>query len=31
MGLKNEIETAVENEPTVFEPVKFYCNSAFTC
>ena len=25
-GLKNEFETAVVNEPTVFEPLKFYCN-----
>ena len=24
-GLKNEFETAVINEPTVFEPLKFYC------
>ena len=24
-GLKNEFETAVENEPSVFEPLKFYC------
>ena len=24
-GLKNEIETAVVNEPSVFEPLKFYC------
>ena len=24
--LKNEFETAVENEPSVFEPLKFYCN-----
>ena len=24
-GLKNEFETAVVNEPTVFEPLKFYC------
>ena len=25
-GLKNEFETAVVNEPPVFEPLKFYCN-----
>ena len=24
-GLKNGFETAVVNEPTVFEPLKFYC------
>ena len=24
-GLKNEFETAVVNEPSVFEPLKFYC------
>ena len=24
-GLKNEFEAAVVNEPTVFEPLKFYC------
>ena len=24
-GLKNELETAVANEPSVFEPMKFYC------
>ena len=24
-GLKNEFETAVVNEPSVFEPQKFYC------
>ena len=23
--LKNEFETAVVNEPSVFEPMKFYC------
>ena len=23
-GLKNELETAMVNEPSVFEPVKFY-------
>ena len=25
-GLKNEFETAKVNEPSVFEPLKFYCN-----
>ena len=33
-GLKNEFETAVVNEPSVFEPLKFYCiyfsSAAFT-
>ena len=24
-GLKNEFESAVVNEPSVFEPLKFYC------
>ena len=24
-GLKKEFETAVENEQSVFEPLKFYC------
>ena len=24
-GLKNEFETSLVNEPSVFEPVKFYC------
>ena len=24
-GLKNEFETTVVNEPSVFEPPKFYC------
>ena len=28
-GLKNEFETAVVNEPSVFEPLKFYCISSF--
>ena len=23
--LKNEVETAIVNEPSVFEPLKFYC------
>ena len=27
-GLKNEFETAVVNEPSVFEPLKFYCCSS---
>ena len=26
-GLKNEFETAVVNEPSVLEPLKFYCTS----
>ena len=26
-GLKKEFETAVVNEPSVFEPLKFYCIS----
>ena len=26
-GLKYEFETAVVNEPSVFEPLKFYCTS----
>ena len=25
-GLKNVFETAVVNEPSVFEPLKFYCS-----
>ena len=25
-GLKNEFETAVVNEPSVFESLKFYCS-----
>ena len=25
-GLKNEFKTAVVNEPSVFEPLKIYCN-----
>ena len=28
-GLKNEFETAVVNEPSVFEPLKFYCSFHF--
>ena len=27
-GLKHEFETAVVNEPSVFEPLKFYCMSS---
>ena len=33
-GLKNEFETAVVNEPSVFEPLKFYCtckSNVFFC
>ena len=26
-GLKNEFETAMVNETSVFEPLKFYCNN----
>ena len=26
-GLKNEFEIAMVNEPSVFEPLKFYCMS----
>ena len=26
-GLKNEFETAMVNEPSVFDPLKFYCIS----
>ena len=25
-GLKNEFETAVVNEPSVFKPLNFYCS-----
>ena len=28
-GLKNEFETAVVNEPSVFEPLKFYCSREY--
>ena len=28
-GLKNEFETALVNEPSVFEPLKFYCITLF--
>ena len=30
-GPKNEFDTAVVNEPSVFEPLKFYCNSEILC
>ena len=30
MGLKNEFETAVVNEPSVFEPLKFYLSLKYT-
>ena len=30
-GLKNKFETAVVNEPSVFEPLKFYFNFAAAC
>ena len=30
-GLKNEFETAVVNEPSVFEPLKFYCTCFTGC
>ena len=32
-GFKNEFETAVVNEPSVFEPLKFYCTyvNVFCC
>ena len=29
-GLKNEFETAIVNEPSVFEPLKFYCIYSFS-
>ena len=29
-GLKNEFDSAVVNEPSVFEPLKFYCISPHT-
>ena len=29
-GLKNMFESAVVNEPSVFEPLKFYCMSKYT-
>ena len=28
-GLKDEFETAVVNEPSVFEPLKFHCTAHF--
>ena len=28
-GLKKEFVTAGVNEPSVFEPLKFYCSSAY--
>ena len=28
-GLKNEFETAVVNEPSVFKPLKFYCLGSY--
>ena len=28
-GLKNEFEIAVVKEPSVFEPLKFYCNQYY--
>ena len=30
-GLKNEVETAVVNEPSVFEPLEFYCSYTMIC
>ena len=30
-GLKNEFETAMVNEPSVFEPLKVYCNVIKYC
>ena len=30
-GLKNVIERAVVKEPSVFEPLKFYCNKFLNC
>ena len=29
MGLKKEFETALVNESSVFEPLKFYCTYIF--
>ena len=29
-GLMNEFETALVNEPSVFEPLKFYCIHLFS-
>ena len=31
LGVKNEFEIAVVNEPSVFEPLKFYCMILNTC
>ena len=28
-GLKNEFETTMVNEPSVFEPLKFYCTKFY--
>ena len=28
-GLKDEFQTALVNEPSVFEPLKFYCSYSF--
>ena len=30
LGTKNEFEIAVVNEPSVFEPLKFYCTMPAT-
>ena len=30
-GLKNELEIAEVNEPSVFKPLKFYCINIYTC
>ena len=30
-GLKNEFETVVVNELSVFEPLKFYCTTLVSC
>ena len=30
-GLKNEFETAVVNQPSVFEPLNFYCMYLYMC
>ena len=30
MGIKNVFEIAVVNEPSVFEPLKFYCIYIYT-
>ena len=29
-GLKNEFETAMVKEPSMFKPLKFYCNMLMT-